>query len=214
VSDVSGVFDERAGPRLLTGFLRVSPDVGYSNALQIGVSYAHSRDHQQAHEDAGVLLEALAGPGRLAGLDVVWRHESGRAYGLGNATVQAEYLVRALDLTQVAAADVPLLDGPTRRSVQDGLYVQAVYGIAARWTVGGRFDWLGLRNRVETGADRVAFGSSSRMTANATLTPTEFSRIRAQYSHGRTRRGGIVEPAHQLSVQFQMSLGAHGAHRF
>jgi hypothetical protein len=214
VDEFPEVFAEKAGPRLLTGFFRVSPDVGYSNALQIGLSYGDSRGHQKALETDGVLQEALEGRSWLAGADVVWRHESGRAYGRGNGTLQAEYLYRRQDLERVAANGTPIVGGPRRVSVQDGLYVQAVYGFAARWTAAGRYDVIGLRNHVEAPAAVTEFDSSTRMTANVTFNPTEFSRIRTQYSHGRYRQIGEIVPVHQFAIQFQMSLGAHGAHRF
>jgi hypothetical protein len=210
--DRPDLFEERAGPRLLTGFLRVSPDIGFSNAVQLGVSYARSRAHQEVIDAGDLVDDGREGPAWLAGADIVWRHESGRAYGHRNATLQAEYLFRRMTLDRVTAmqgADAI----PTRESTQDGLYAQLIYGVVPRWTVGGRFDVIGLRNRI---ADAVPadFDATIRYTVNATFDPTEFSRIRTQYSHARVRSGGLAVPAHQFSVQVQMSLGAHGAHRF
>ncbi len=210
--DSPDVFDDKPGPRMLLGFLRVAPDVGYSNALQIGTSYGYSRSHQEAHGDSALL--ALEGRGWLVGADVIWRFDSGRAYGHGNATVQGEYLYRKMNFDRVAAPDAPLIGRPSRASAQDGLYAQAVYGFAPRWTMAGRFDVVGLVNRLEDVGLRVNFDSSTRVSANVTFNPTEFSRIRAQYSHGRLQGGGIRRTVHEAIVQFQMSLGAHGAHRF
>jgi plasmid maintenance system antidote protein VapI len=212
--DFPNAFVERPGPRVLTGFLRVSPNVGYSSALQLGGSFAHSRHHQEALEQDGVLDEGFEGAAWLAGADVVWRYESGRAYGRGNATLQAEFLYRRMDLDQVWTNGAPVGGGAPRMARQDGFYVQGIYGFIERWTAGGRFDVIGLRNRLDGPSGLTEGGATTRATVNVTFNPTEFSRIRAQYSHSRIRSSGEIERVHQLSLQFQMSLGAHGAHRF
>jgi hypothetical protein len=41
--------------------------------------------------------------------------------------------------------------------------------------------------------------------------PSEFSRIRLQYARDEARLG---ETDNQLWIQYIMSLGAHGAHKF
>jgi hypothetical protein len=211
--DFPDVFEDKAGPRLLLGFLRMAPEVGYSHALQIGASFGYSRSHQEATAEA-IMDGGLEGRAWLAGADVVWRFESGRAYGHGNATVQGEYLYRTMNLDPVGAQDVPLIGLQSHVSAQDGLYAQALYGFAPRWTIAGRFDAVGLVNRLDEGSARLNFNASTRVSANVTFNPTEFSRIRAQYSHGRLQGAGMTRPVHEAVVQFQMSLGAHGAHRF
>jgi hypothetical protein len=112
----------------------------------------------------------------------------------------------------VASQGVATIGG-ARISAQDGFYAQSVYGIGPRWTVAGRLDLLGLTNRVEGSAGTADFGRSTRYSAAITFNPTEFSRLRIQYDTGRIRRGDRVS-VNQVFVQFQMSLGAHGAHRF
>ena len=49
--------------------------------------------------------------------------------------------------------------------------------------------------------------------------PTEFSRIRLQYNYDRTRYAfedtqWTVTPVHELSLQVNLAIGAHGAHAF
>jgi hypothetical protein len=62
--------------------------------LQIGRPYAGAAAHQEVIDAGDHVDDGREGPAWLAGADIVWRHESGRAYGHGNATVQAEYLFR------------------------------------------------------------------------------------------------------------------------
>jgi len=221
-SEESPFFDEKAGPRLFTGWLKVSPNLGYSHAVQVGVSCAFSRQHQElvAHGHAGEgnggedhVDEAFQGDARVLGLDFVWRYDSPRQYGSRDFALQAEYLRRVKDLTLVGAGDEPA-GGERRLSTQDGFYAQAVYGIAPRFTVGLRYDVAGLTNRIETGGETEELDSSRRFSADLTFNPTEFSRLRVQYTRGDFAAGGAREKYDQLYVQFQMSLGVHGAHKF
>lgn len=208
------LFEETPGPRLFTGFVKVSPDLGYGHALQGGLSLGRSRSHQEVVWGAdGAPGGGLDGDTWFVGTDWVWRYDSSRALGRGDVTVQGEYLYRRKDLATTRdlgamAAGTPVV------SSQDGLYAQAVYGIAARWTLAGRVDAVGLTNRVDTGDAVDRYGRSHRYTATLTFNPTEFSRLRLQYERGRAWTHGTRTPIQQVFVQVQMSLGTHGAHRF
>ncbi|MCC7178786.1 MAG: hypothetical protein IT177_10380 [Acidobacteria bacterium] len=207
-----GLFEETPGPRLFTGFMKVSPDVGYSHALQGGVSFGRSRSHQELIDDGqGPSPQAFDGAAWFIGTDWVWRYDSARPFGQGDLTVQGEYVYRKKDLSPVTSG-APEAGGP-RVSAQDGVYAQAVYGIAPRWTLAGRFDAIGLVNRIEVGDVAGEYGASHRYSAAVAFNPTEFSRLRVQYNAGRFQREGRAV-FHQVFVQFQMSLGVHGAHRF
>lgn len=212
--EYSDVFEETPGPRLFTGFLKVSPDIGFAHALQGGVSAGRSRSHQEVVEGVdGAIEEALEGETWFIGTDWVWRYDSAGPLGRGDLTVQGEYLYRKKDLAAVRGPGAMAAGTPVV-SAQDGLYAQAVYGIRSRWTLAGRVDVIGLTNRVETGRIVTTYERSPRYTAALTVNPTEFSRVRVQYEHGRAWNDGQAVPFQQVFVQFQMSLGVHGAHRF
>ena len=72
----------------------------------------------------------------------------------------------------------------------------------------------GLTNRVEGGDGARRVRRSRRYSANLTFNPTEFSRLRVQYTRGDFASAAAREKYNQVCVQFQMSLGAHGAHKF
>jgi hypothetical protein len=199
------LLEETPGPRLFTGFLKVSPDLGYSNTLQAGLSFGRSRSHQEADPEEGV----FDGSTWFLGSDWIWRYDSARPYGEGDLSVQGEYIYRSKSLQRVSVADMPI----TRISQQDGLYAQVVYGIGPRWTVGGRFDAAGLHNRIEAPTETIDNDAATRYAADVTFNPTEFSRLRVQYNYAR-EPGDSPARFHQVYVQFQMSLGVHGAHTF
>ena len=201
-------FPEKAGPRLFTGFVKVSPNLGDSHTLQVGGSVARASVHQEfAEGEDGE--EPLEGAGTLVGADLAYRYDSGKQWGVGDVTLQGEYFWRRQDLTVASKAGALARD-----RTQDGFYVQGVYGFAPRWQAALRFDAAGLTNEVRTQAGPVDLESVRRYTAALTFLPTEFSRVRVQYTRADAPAGGVREKSNQLWVQLQISLGAHGAHTF
>lgn len=197
---------DSAGPRLFTGFVKVSPDLGYAHAIQMGVSFGRSRSHQEAATE--LASDARDGTAWFLASDLVWRFDSSRPFGAGDLTLQGEYLYR------VKSFDPVIPEFPdAHASRQDGAYVKAAYGIGPRWTVAGRMDVIGMHNEVSIGSRSSDLQASSRYSTNVTFNPTEFSRLRVQYNHGNVSQSRTV-PFDQVFVQFQMSLGVHGAHRF
>ncbi len=221
-------FKSQAGPRLFTGFVKIAPDLGASHALQLGLSGARALVHQQTWTgdqqrpllppatDLGTpspdppvpASESLAGKSSLLGADFVYKYDSPRPYGQGDLTLQAEYLYRLKDLRDVDTASA-------RRFKQDGFYAQARYGIVARWSAALRLDVFGLTNRLEASDGQgQRWDSSRRLTLALTFDPTEFSRLRVQAGRSDLVVDGARVRFNQVQVQCQVSLGAHGAHRF
>lgn len=209
-------FESKAGPRMWNAFLKVAPDVGVASALQGGVFYGTGRRHQELHDEDedGVVDEAFQGTTRFFGTDWVYKYESNRHYGAGNLTLQGEYLRRVKQLGLVAEGGEPLSGGPEVEFTQDAFYLQGLYGIAPRWTLGLRLEVAGMTNQVEGGEEAGEWGESRRYAAALAFNPTEFSRLRLQFNRGRFSVGGVEESFNQVFLQFQISLGAHGAHKF
>ncbi len=84
-----------------------------------------------------------------------------------------------------------------------GYYASADYQFARRWFVGARVD----------NSDRPFNSHLNDKGGSAVLTywPSEFAQIRGQYRF--TRYAGNFD-AHELFMQVQFALGAHGAHPF
>jgi hypothetical protein len=207
--DAPRTLSYRAGPRLFTGFVKLSPNLGDLHAMQVGMSVAASRTHQEVHDDDadGVPESVLDGTARLWGLDFVYKYDSPRQYGAGDVTLQSEYLYRR--------RDVDVLSTPFREiSKNDGFYLQGVYGLFPRWQVAGRAAAAGLTNTSGDGTSSLQWNTSVQYSEALTFNPTEFSRLRMQFNQSRVWVGGVAETFHEFFVQFQMSIGAHGAHRF
>lgn len=199
----------QAGPRLFTGFAKIAPDLGYSQALQVGVSFGHAGKHQEIHDHDGdgIPEGVLDGTGSFWGADVVYKYDSPREYGAGDLTLQGEYFRRTRDLDVVGRDQTTVFEN-------DGAYVQAVYGIAPRWQLAGRAAFAGFTNERLRGGTLTEYDLSKQYSVAATFLPTEFSRLRVQYNRGAVWVGREQETFNQLYVQMQVSLGVHGAHRF
>lgn len=97
---------------------------------------------------------------------------------------------------------------------QSGWYAQSVYKFAPAWRVGARYSQL-YAGDVPAGLLGSALDDNGHDPwAAATMidwTPSEFSRIRAQYNREEVADG---QDDNQVILQYIMSLGAHGAHAY
>jgi hypothetical protein len=95
-----------------------------------------------------------------------------------------------------------------------GLYSQVLWGFKKGWVAGIRGDYLHMQKSAFT--DDEARQSRSRISANLTWYPTEFSKIRLQYNHDFLEENAFLAARDVDSVflQFEFILGAHGAHKF
>jgi hypothetical protein len=199
----------KPGPRLFTGFAKIAPNLGYAHALQLGGSVGYSQAHQEIHDHDGngIPEGVLDGTGSFWGADLVYKFDSSREYGAGDLTLQAEYIFRKRDLNTLGR-DIPVV------FKNDGWYAQAAYGFAPRWRLAARVSQAGLINERLRDTALTEYETSSQYSVSASFSPTEFSRLRAQYNRGRAWVGSERHDFHQVFVQIQLSLGAHGAHRF
>jgi hypothetical protein len=95
-----------------------------------------------------------------------------------------------------------------------GLYSQVLWGFKKGWVVGIRGDYLHMQESAFTDDD--IRQSRSRISANLTWYPTEFSKIRLQYNHDFLEENDFLasRDVDSLFLQFEFILGAHGAHKF
>ncbi|WP_018231742.1 TonB-dependent receptor [Thioalkalivibrio thiocyanodenitrificans] len=210
-------FSDESGPRLITGFAKFGPDLGYDHAAQFGLSYGYARAFQRDDLHSSLRYESWEGSAWFAGLDAVYKYDAGRNYGHGDWVVQGEYFYREVDADfremrfQNGSLEITHAESATAR--QDGLYLQALYGFAPRWQAGLRAEALGLTNRNALVEDDffADFGTSYRYAGSVTFRPTEFSMFRAQLNRSDYYD---QDPEWAFMLQFQMALGVHGAHKF
>ena len=127
-----------------------------------------------------------------------------------SVTLQSEYLylVQNGNLLDYAT---PYVESLRRR--QDGFYIQAMYQWY-RWRFGTRYDMLSLfSDNFSVASVRQDLGGTPwRATASIEFNPSEFSRIRLQYTHDRSNPDG--RDNNEWWLQFIFGIGAHAAHSF
>lgn len=211
-----------------TLFGHVGDDFNASNSWRAGLSYLHADPQGRPFEgtdfnDVGVTGE-FSGTSRTWLADFVWKWAPD-----GNATQQnfkfaAEYFYRSesgeLSCSD-AGTDPSLCAGgitaPYSADNQSGFYAQGVYQFMPRWRVGYRYDQLFRGDVTFNGTDAGATLSSladynpRRNTLMVDYSPSEFSRLRLQYTLDQAQQGFTDN---QYFVQYIYSLGSHGAHKF
>jgi hypothetical protein len=210
-----------------TLFAHLGGDLGESTAWQVGLSQLRTSPRDRGYDDVDSTGTAITNA--LTGRSTLWAAEGVLKWAPdGNPTernfkLQGEYFRRSETGTltyDTAAASLGTRSG-SYASRQAGWYLQGVYQFMPQWRAGYRFDQLNAGTTalglVDSGALRAAdfpiLGAYNpkRHTLMVDWSPSEFSRIRLQLARDYSRMG---EPDNQMFLQYVMSLGAHGAHRF
>jgi hypothetical protein len=210
---------DRNGAGSASVFAHVGGDVGASNSWRAGLSYLTARPRGRVStqlDTAGNLADvAFSGSSHLAIADFVWKYAPNGNSQQTNFKLQGEYFQRRErgDLTYDPNATFGLTNTDAYSASQSGWYLQGVWQFMPLWRVGARYDRLNPGNpSYGTNADLLDIGfHPDRGTAMVDYTPSEFSRFRIQYANDRTRPG-VTD--HEFFLQYILTLGAHGAHRF
>jgi len=203
-------------------FAHIGDDIGIEHSWRVGASL-----HQTQRVDAestdvpdlagNAVTNLFTGDSQTSGLDFVWKYSPNGNVRNSYVKFQAEYFRRKEtgDLTY-DTADAGANVSDTFSNTQSGFYVQSVYQFMPRWRVGARYD------RLDSGIAQVGALNAGNVISNYAYTPTrttlmldyspsEFSRLRAQFANDQSRQG---LKDNQFFVQYIMSLGAHGAHSY
>lgn len=202
-------------------FAKLGGDVGPSHSWQFGLSYWSAEVEGRtagAHAHGGTVAEVptFTGDSAVSGADFVWKWAPDGNSTARNFTLQAEYLVRDEEGTVIMDDGTATPESTRYDGKQSGWYTQAVYQFMPHWRVGLRYDSLEADN---SGSDTVVLGEAglddeghtpSRSTVMLDYSRSEYSRIRLQYS----RDDSYEDSDNIVTLQYVMSLGAHGAHQF
>jgi len=217
-SDPSGaaIVKESDGPDLAVAYIKTSYDWETLTLLG-GLSYASGMTRlNQGLELGAPLSQADYGRTHVAGLDLTIKYLFDSIRYL---TAQAEYLSRSRQGNHYHWAGEEGVVIQRWKSRQAGFYGQLVGRFTKRVRAGLRYDLL-HSNGVEWDHVRQSYPERlPRLSAMVEYNPTEFSRLRIQYNHDTSRyepRAGryVRKPVHELALQINLAIGAHGAHAF
>ena len=186
-----------AGAGVKTLFAHFGGDVGSESSWLAGVSALDS--HTEGGEDG------FSGHARLYIADGTWKWAPDGNTKDGGITVRGEYFLEHRDGEWTNPDDVletQLWDG-TRR----GAYVEGIWRINRQWDAGYRYDRLWADDEGPYASDF----DPDRHSVELTWRNSEFSLLRLQLSRERANE---EDTDSAVSLQYQTSLGAHGAHKF
>ena len=190
-------------------FAHVGGDIGVNSSWRTGLSYLTvSTENRQSNDlDAAgaYVANRFTGTSQVWIADAVWKWAPNGNANNTSFKLQGEYLHRneggRLNTDNYAAS-------------QDGWYLQGVYKFLPNWRAGLRYDQLNSGS-VDYGLNSVNLANTSydpkRVSAMLDYSPSEFSRIRLQLSQDKSRQEATDN---QVFIQYTMSLGAHGAHKY
>jgi len=208
---------DKNGAGAATLFAHVGGDVGFSNSWRAGLSLLNTspRDRQFVETDlaGNDALNSFSGHSRTYIVDAVWKYAPNGDPVYTNFKLQAEYMRRHEDGDVIYDVD-GAANAAQYDAKQSGWYAQGVYQFRPYWRVGLRTDRLdhGSVDYVANNANLPRYDfNPSRNSVMVDYTPSEFSRIRLQLSQDKARQGVTDR---ELFLQYQMSLGAHGAHAY
>ena len=210
-----------------TLFAHLGGDIGASTAWRVGLSHLRTSPQNRTYDDldsAGAnVTNSFSGRSRLWVMDGILKWAPNGNAAETSFKLQGEYFRRTESgaLTyDTAAASLGTRTG-AYASQQSGWYLQGVYQFIPQWRAGYRYDSLsagstslGLVNSGAFSAADFPILGAYNPTRNSFMVDwsgSEFSRLRLQLARERSQPG-IAD--NQVFLQYIMSLGAHGAHRF
>jgi hypothetical protein len=219
-----GTREARNGLNGLIAYAHVGGDLGDSIAWRSGVSWMDVDAADREYEDTNALgedvLNAFSGSSQTWIVDAELRWTPSGDPQRRYLKLQGEYMQRQEDGDLSYTAGGPTLVD-SYESDQSGWYLQGVYRFLPRWRVGARYDSLDSGNTriglVQAGLlspgdfPLLLPGTPTRTSVMVDWSPSEFSRLRAQYAWDDARHGSTDE---QLFLQYIFAIGAHGAHKF
>lgn len=199
-------------PSLWVATAKSAVDLGEHLVLLGGLSYAQgglrqdaaqreTGGHMHVHHSARPAFEQLAGGSQVLGLDLSlrWFIDAYRELNW-----QTEWLWRHLKGSHYAARGREAL-----QLSQSGLYSQLIWRFDQQWRTGLRADIITQDERMPDAPFR------ARASTMLEYNPTEFTRFRLQYNLDHSRLLGESHPLlHEVFLQFNLAMGAHGAHEF
>ncbi len=195
-------------------------ELGPSNEWRAGLSYLalhpDGRQYTQTDLFGNPVLLSFSGRSQLTIADFVWKWApNGNAMNT-SFKLQGEYFWRkeSGDLTYDSDGAYGLTSTSNYTSRQSGWYLDGVYKFLPSWRVGARYDRLSTGS-VDYGANGLYLAQETytpwRYSVMFDWTPSEFSRFRLQWQTSAIQRDFTD---YQLFVQYILTLGAHGAHKF
>lgn len=201
------------GPNLINSFIKTSFD--FDNLINLlNLSFATGKNRIY-HQSDDVSWHALYGNTNIYALGLTLKY---LIDPIKYISFQSEILYRKISGTKYEKDSLTILANPYE-NLQSGMYSHLIYKFSQRWRLGLRLDLL-QTNNISVNSNKIELPKNlPRYSAMIDFNPTEFSRIRLQYNYDKTKYKVVNTDydnkiIHQVLLQINLSIGAHGAHNF
>lgn len=214
--DGSTLEKSKNGPNLYVSNIRTSLDIGDIVVL-LGASAAMGNARiNHGIDRTGKEGSAFTGKTYIFGGDITLKYmiDSIRSFAF-----QAEYLHRSMKGDQYVNDAYDVMTSAELHKKQSGLYVQMIGKFSKRLSLGARYDLLWKNVITQNGGIVEIPDRLPRYSGMIEYNLTEFSRFRIQYNldaskYATVTNGFEKKPNHEVIVQANLAIGAHGAHSF
>ena len=205
------------GPNSYALFGHIGADIGVSGSWRAGLSWLRTKASERefttpgghhGHGDDG----SFSGQSQMWIADFVYKWAPKGNPARQSFKLQGEYFIRT------EKGDMTIDDHGTKEygqwnSRQSGFYLAGVYKFTPNWRAGLRYDRLNSGRQNAIGLDDFTPEDyrPNRLTAMIDYSWSEYSRMRLQWARDRAMP---MVTDNQVTLQYIMSLGSHGAHRF
>ncbi|MGI2169723.1 hypothetical protein ACROAE_05940 [Shewanella sp. MF05960] len=210
---------------VFTALTKIGGDIGVESSWQLGLSYLrnenglayaeeHEEDEEIADEHEHSHSASYTGENTYIA-DFVYKWAPNGNYKYQNLTVSGEYF-RVTDIfgeepghvDDVGDVDDHELSGD---DYHEGWYLSSVYQFSPSWSAGVRY---GLVDTFEIHEDHLDPQKLKETEVSLAWHSSHFSTVRLQYTHQQGTNFDGFEDDNIVTLQYVMSLGAHGAHQF
>ncbi len=213
-------------PRLGTLFAKLGGDLGDASSWAGGLSFVNATtgDRARVTPITGTDTFEFKGTTNVYVADFVYKWAPDGNASRQNFKLQAEAFWNTQNGSAVLNSAVPYGECPSPctgqsfTNTQRGWYAQAIYQFMPNWRVGYRYDQLYSGTSSYGFAGDTLSGTvlepwnPNRNTLMLDWANSEYSMLRLQLARDTSLGPGLVN--NQVFLQYIVSLGAHGAHRY
>ncbi|GGP46741.1 hypothetical protein [Shewanella saliphila] len=209
---------------VFTALTKIGGDIGVESSWQLGLSYLRNENglaYAEEHEEEEVEEEeehshsaSYTGENTYI-VDFVYKWAPNGNYKYQNLTLSGEYF-RVTDIFGEEPGHVEDIDDMDDHEISDddyheGWYLSSVYQFSPSWSAGVRY---GEIDTYEIHEDHLDPQKLEETEVSLAWHSSHFSTVRLQFTHQKGTNFDGVEDDNIVTLQYVMSLGAHGAHQF
>jgi hypothetical protein len=214
---------------IYSAFTKFGGDIGIDSSWQLGLAYLRNQngktigedehepivapvvdDHADDDSDGGHDHSASYTGKNTYIADFVYKWAPNGNYKYQHLTVSGEYF-RMTDIFEVEGFGNDLLSEGYDNDYHQGWYASSVYQFSPNWSAGIRY---GQVDTFEIHGDHLDPQKLKETELSIAWHHSHFSTVRLQYTHQQGTDFDGFEDDNIITLQYVMTLGAHGAHQF